>query len=387
MPAENQAHSARVTNATEPVSVSARTTAIVVGGSLTGLAAAIALGHSGVAVTVLERSTRLMTEFGAGLGIDLDLLGSLVPAQVATLPVVGPGRLSTSWLSLYQLLRSTAQASPLVAYRQAARVIEVSDAAGQATATLDSGETLQADLIIGADGYRSLVRRFVDPGHPDAEYAGNLLWRGVLDEHDVPPHAVHETLDAGLAVHRSHGRYLVTYPLPDLQGRTGRGRRRLNWGWYWRSPADRFPWSTDAPPRTIRVDELDHSIADAVARAAAIWPEPWPELISFTARRRRMFATPIFDYRPRRLVNGHLMILGDAAHVTSPMAGAGLANGLLDALELGSRITGETVDVRSALAAYERNRLRPAQSLVDYGSAWSARFRTGPTSENLLGRQ
>jgi 2-polyprenyl-6-methoxyphenol hydroxylase-like FAD-dependent oxidoreductase len=202
-----------VTNATEPVSVTARTTAIVVGGSLTGLAAAIALGHCGVAVTVLERSTRLMTEFGAGLGIDLDLLGSLVPAHVATLPVVGPGRLSTSWLSLYQLLRSTAQASPLVTYRQAARVIEVSDAAGQATATLDSGETLQADLIVGADGYRSLVRRFVDPGHPDAEYAGNLLWRGVLDEHDVPPHAVHETLDAGLAVHRSHGLYLVTYRL------------------------------------------------------------------------------------------------------------------------------------------------------------------------------
>lgn len=51
--------------------------------------------------------------------------------------------------------------------------------------TADGGE-YSADLVIGADGARSTVRAAVDPGFPDAHYAGVLLWRGLVDEQAMP---------------------------------------------------------------------------------------------------------------------------------------------------------------------------------------------------------
>ena len=49
---------------------------------------------------------------------------------------------------------------------------------------IDDGteDAVDADLVIGADGARSTVRATVDPEHPDARYAGVLLWRTLVDE-------------------------------------------------------------------------------------------------------------------------------------------------------------------------------------------------------------
>jgi 2-polyprenyl-6-methoxyphenol hydroxylase-like FAD-dependent oxidoreductase len=43
--------------------------------------------------------------------------------------------------------------------------------------------------VVGADGYRSMVRRTVAPDQPDATFAGYMLWRGLTDEADLPPQA------------------------------------------------------------------------------------------------------------------------------------------------------------------------------------------------------
>jgi 2-polyprenyl-6-methoxyphenol hydroxylase-like FAD-dependent oxidoreductase len=44
------------------------------------------------------------------------------------------------------------------------------------------GRHFDYELVIGADGARSTVRRWVAPEHPDAVYAGFLLWRAMVAE-------------------------------------------------------------------------------------------------------------------------------------------------------------------------------------------------------------
>ena len=56
-----------------------------------------------------------------------------------------------------------------------------------ATVRTAQGDTFAADLVVGADGARSTVRAAVDPDHPDARYAGVLLWRSLVDEQALPP--------------------------------------------------------------------------------------------------------------------------------------------------------------------------------------------------------
>nr|WTB28910.1 hypothetical protein OG781_04665 [Streptomyces sp. NBC_00830] len=103
---------------------SERLSVVVVGGSLVGLAAAVALGGVGLRVEVFERSTGLLEEHGAGLGVDLELLGQLVGDKVAELPTIdSPGRATNSWRGLYELLREQAIATPGVTYHEGVAVL------------------------------------------------------------------------------------------------------------------------------------------------------------------------------------------------------------------------------------------------------------------------
>ncbi len=93
------------------------------------------------------------------------------------------------------------------------------------------GTRYEAEVVIGADGARSTVRRSVTPEHAEALYAGFLLWRAMVPESALPA----EILPAGDEPSREHyfGAYrLVTYPVPGTDGQATRGRRRLNMVWY-----------------------------------------------------------------------------------------------------------------------------------------------------------
>lgn len=66
-------------------------------------------------------------------------------------------------------------------------------------------------------------------------------------------------------------------------------------------------------------------------------------------------------------------LVGDAAHAVTPMTGAGLHNGLLDALALGEAVGHHGVSPR-ALAAYEAERLAPNRQLVAMGQRMSRSY-------------
>ncbi|MDQ1525494.1 MAG: hypothetical protein QOG18_107 [Microbacteriaceae bacterium] len=368
-----------------------RLSVVVVGGSLVGLAAAIALGRAGHRVKVVERSAELLTEQGSGLGVDLGLLSWLVGERaVSELPAIrSGGRVSASWSGVYQLLRDQAGTTPGVTRHDGVTVQRVSSSGSTArdgavvveTAGLGS---LRADVVVGADGYRSLVRRHVAEDKPESEYAGYWLWRGVLDEADIlddsllGKRAVARALDRGLGVFTDSGGYLVTYPMPGKSGSIDPGRRRLSWNWYWSASDGEPPWQAGSRPRTILASELDPTAAARVAAAADVLPYPWPRLIELTTQRRGLFTNAIYEYLPHRLVGERAVIIGDAAHVATPMTGAGLITGFEDVIALTEELgAADATAVPDALRRYEQRRLGPARELVGYSMSWSSRFRSG----------
>jgi 2-polyprenyl-6-methoxyphenol hydroxylase-like FAD-dependent oxidoreductase len=369
--------------------IMARLSVVVVGGSLVGLATAVSLGRAGAHVDVVERSTQLLREHGAGLGVDLRLLRAVLGDRAApSLPVIAePGRVSANWRDVYGTLRTHAERTRGVTIHDGVTVSAIATTPEHVVVDFADGGSMTADAVVGADGYRSIVRQQVDPARPDASYAGYLLWRGVLDEGDITSdpglggRAVAIALDRGIQVFTDAGRYLVTYPVPGLDGGTGTGRRRLSWGWYWSAPAGDPPWS--GRPRTILSDEVDPNDAARVARAADVWPFPWPRLMDLTVRRRQLFANAIYEYLPDKLATDRAVIVGDAAHVVTPMTGAGLVTGFRDVLALTGELgrADSPADIPAALRRYERIRLRPARDLAQRSMLWSARFRSAVPQE------
>jgi 2-polyprenyl-6-methoxyphenol hydroxylase-like FAD-dependent oxidoreductase len=78
---------------------------------------------------------------------------------------------------------------------------------------------------------------------------------------------------------------------------------------------------------------------------------------------------------PRRLASGRLAIVGNAAHVPTPMTGSGFAASVADASALVRALDGvDTADVPAALEDYEGERLRAARDLVLSGQSFSRNF-------------
>jgi 2-polyprenyl-6-methoxyphenol hydroxylase-like FAD-dependent oxidoreductase len=232
--------------------------------------------------------------------------------------------------------------------------------------------------VIGADGYRSIVRGSVAPEHPDATFAGYVIWLGVLDESAVP------------AARNTHGgaflggadEYLFGYQLPGSDGGSMvPGSRQIGWAWYDGSRNDLLHDTGSVVGNVVQ-----HSLTSADIPAAtygqladearARWPSPWSDAISACAARRSITGTPIAEYVPDKLVNGRLALVGDAAHVQTPMTGQGFSSALEDAEALAEFIAAglRRSAVTKTLPDYERKRLASVRSMVRSGQQFSRSF-------------
>ncbi|SCL46508.1 FAD-dependent monooxygenase [Micromonospora chersina] len=340
--------------------------AIVVGAGIGGLAAALALHRRRWRVTVLERAAE-PRELGAGLTLmanalrGLDALGVGDAVRRHGAPDT-PGGLRTSdgrWLSriegaeleralgtaalgihrtaLHRLLRAALPTSTLVT---GAEVVDV-DADLPAVTYRRGGApaTLRGDLVVGADGLRSVVRRRLWPDLPAPAYSGSTAWRA----------AIRWTAPAPMAVTWGPGREFGTVPLGDG-------------GLYWYA-------AETAPQGGREPDELA-----AVRARFGGWHEPIPALLAATppeaVLRTDLFhlATPLPSY-----VRGRVALLGDAAHAMTPHLGQGAGQAIEDAVVLGAACAGGPADLAGALAAYDRQR-RPRSQAVARASARAARF-------------
>ncbi len=351
---------------------------VIVGAGLGGLAAALALLRQGFEVTVLEQAP-VLGEVGAGVQLSanatrvLHLLG--LSDAVAEFGVEPTGKiirhwstgrtwevadLATSSRNKYghpfaffhradlhtALLRGVQHLAPS-AIRLNSRCESVEQNGDRATVLLQNGDRIEGDLVVGADGVHSRVRRPI-AGPDQARFSGLYAWRGVIAAHKLPEH-----LRALVGVNWvGPGRHVVQYPL--------RGGELVNFvgivegqGWQQES------WTQQGTMADcLRDFEGWHEDVQAMIRSVDTHFK-W----AFMARE------PLQQWS-----NGRITLLGDAAHPTLPFLAQGAAMAMEDGYVLARALAGHRRDLCRALAAYEAARVQRTSAIVRDSNDNTARF-------------
>jgi 2-polyprenyl-6-methoxyphenol hydroxylase-like FAD-dependent oxidoreductase len=348
----------------------------IVGGSIAGCAAAIALTRAGCDVTVYERSRSALRNRGFGIGIPEDLHGDLVSAGYldADNPscryhervwfirdtVIGSGRMLASqplpiccmnWADMWRALRARI---PDSAYHTGVTVTRIQHGRDQPGLTLSGGRSERFDLIVGADGYRSIVRSAVAPGAA-LRLSGYALWRGTCVIDLIPPSAarVVEKSVVTIAYPGGHG---VAYLIPDCS----RGDRLLNWAVYVHPP------TRLETPELIPSGAVDDSLLGALDNVLSThFPPVWADAIRCTSR-RGVSVQPIYDLTTPAYVSSRLALIGDAGAVARPHTASGATTALLDALAL-ERWCRTSSNWDEALDGYDGERCRAGNAQTALG--------------------
>ncbi len=344
---------------------------LIVGGSLGGLMAANLLHRAGHDVTVLERSSRSLQGRGAGIvthdglrqtlrdcGAVVDRTLGVPVASRVVLSADGSAecrweypQILTSWGRLYTLLRA---ALPENRHRLGAAVTRAQQDERGVTLSLADGSSLQADLVVAADGVRSTLRQQLVP-EVQPQYAGYVAWRGVCDEVALSRRTL-STLFPHFGFGLPEGEQMLGYPVAGADDSIEVGQRRWNFVWYRPAAAgsELQALMTDADgthhPDGIAPQQVSWRQIAAVREAARRLLAPqFAEIVEKTAV---PFLQPIVDFLPPPLAHGRIALLGDAACVARPHVGMGVAKAGDDATALLKAITalGATP---AALARYD----------------------------------
>lgn len=219
------------------------------------------------------------------------------------------------------------------------QVVAIADDGASVTVTFADGETDTADMVIGADGARSLTRAYVQPeGAPEIvrEYSGYTNFNGL-----VPVNPAIGAADAW-TTYVGDGKRAAVMPVAG----------------------DRFYFWFDVPqPDGIPYDPA-HGTAP-LQQAFAGWAPGVQALIGAIDPAASLNRVEIWDITPfSTWAKGRVAILGDAAHNTAPDIGQGACSALEDAFALGIAFATNTVGIEDTLRRYEAIRVERAGELV-----------------------
>jgi salicylate hydroxylase len=334
----------------------------IVGGGISGLAAAKALIHRGFHVNVYEQSN-MLKEVGAGVFIypnslrQLERMGlseamSRVGARVGSgseycrMDGTVVGKILTTdsngWNGMYgmhraDLLQVLADALPSNIIHTGHKCIEFKQNNDGAILQFENGNEVRADLVIAADGINSVLQKYVvEPSAP--EYAGFRAYRGVIPFEKMPGWRSESHL-----VWMGDGKHFMVFPL--------RSGSLLNYVGF--------------VPTNSQTAESWSALGDRDELAASF--EGWdPRVTDLLNKVESCFWWGLYDRKPlNKWVNGRLALLGDAAHPMLPHLGQGANQGIEDGIALAVLLQklspNEPVEV--ALHRYEALR-RPRTSMI-----------------------
>jgi len=351
-----------------------RTRVLIVGAGPVGMAAAIELGHRGIACLLIERNDRVgyaprakttnvrtrehfrrwgiadALKAASPLGVDYPsnvvfctrLSGSELTRFENAL-YCAPGRNPfysehSQWIPQYtveEVMRAHIQSLPGVDMRfnTVLKTISQDEQCVQADAVdLASGKayTIHADYLIGADGARSLVREAIGAkleGSYGLSRNYNVVFRapGLAEAHQLGPAIMY---------------WQVNGDAPSLIGPMDRGDK-----WFFM-------------PTSVKADyKLDLADAPALIRQATGIDLPYEVLSSDEWVASRFLSN---SYRDRRV-----FLAGDACHLHPPFGGYGMNMGVADGVDLGWKLAAVLKGWGGAqlLDSYELER-RPVHGLV-----------------------
>ncbi len=351
------------------------TKTIIAGGSLGGLMTGIVLKASGMDVDIYERSPRVLDDRGAGIVMQAETetflteYGGLKPEQTGVwlkyrqyLSREGTPdsyqempQLMTSWGLIYRALRG---AFPNELYHEGRTLSGLSQSQDGVIAHFDEGNSAQGDILVGADGSRSFVRQHLMP-EVKPHYAGYVAWRGVVLE-STASRLLSETFIDHFTFQLMEHSHILCYLIPGAEGETEPGRRRLNWVWYWNVPENEL-----SKLMTGR-DGKEHDFSLAPGQVRNEWLEKQnaiaekvfcPQFLELWHATEAPFLQPILDLAVPRMVQGRVILLGDAAFIPRPHTAASTAKAGANALALGQALRRYPEDIDAALKEWEPDQL------------------------------
>lgn len=357
---------------------------LIIGGGVAGAACAIACRKAGLRAELCEAYGHGADEVGAWLtvaanGIDALRTIDLAPARLGGFDTPrmmlhlhdgkllaafdmgrGPGGVvarSMKRAELYVTLRDEAVRRGTVIHYGKRLVDAVRRPDGSVCATFEDGTPISADVLVGADGIHSAVRQIIDPNAPRARYVGLLSTGGYATGVQVPGEPGTMQMFFG---RRCFFAYVVT---------------PWNQVWWFANPTQareldaselRATSSGEWRRRLLELFRGEHFPAEELIHATAEIPPAWP--------------TYDFPHVPVWHRDG-MVIIGDAAHATSPAAGQGASMAIEDGVML-ARMLRDVPALDQALAEYEQQRRARVERVVAVGK----RNGDGKTPSRFLAR-
>jgi 2-polyprenyl-6-methoxyphenol hydroxylase-like FAD-dependent oxidoreductase len=374
--------------------------ALIIGGSMSGLLAGIMLSRRGWDVDIFERVANELAGRGAGivaqaeliarlkgLGLDTRDLGVAMTTRKildragrTTLTLECP-QVLTAWERVYRVLRD---AFAPARYHRGTGLRGFQQSGEGVVAHLSDGRTVEADVLIGADGLRSTVRQQCAPDVVPL-YAGYVAWRALLAESAIPVE-IHRELFMDMTFCLPPGEQCLGYPVAGPDNELRPGVRRYNVVWY--RPADEaaelpalltdktgVAHSISIPPPLIRAEPIA-AMRDAAGRLLA------PQFRKIVALIDEPILQPIYDLESPQLAFGRVAIIGDAAFVARPHVAAGVSKAADDAAALAAAL--DDGDVAAALRRFEAARLPGNRKIIERARHLGAYLQATQTAEERV---
>ncbi|WP_459617511.1 flavin-dependent oxidoreductase [Bordetella sp. 2513F-2] len=357
----------------------------IAGAGIGGLALALMLHQRGIACRVYE-SAQALRPLGVGINLlphavnELDQIGLLEPLAAMGVATSALHYYNKFGQPIWQEPRGLAAGYPVPQFSVhrgefqmlLARMVrerlgddalvtgmaleEAGPPGGEAVAHLRSRadgtlHTVRSDVLVGADGIHSALRRQWHPAGDEPRFSGRMLWRAVTE---APPYLDGSTMF--MAGHQDQK--FVCYPISESVRR--QGRSLINWIAELAVPGAHLP-ATDWNRR------VDKSV---FAHRFAGWRWDWIDVPAIIDGAQAIYEFPLVDRDPLpRWTRGRMTLLGDAAHPMYPIGSNGSAQAILDArcladcLQQAVRSRGPRA-VETALLEYEAERLPRTAGIV-----------------------
>eukprot|EP00978_Attheya_sp_CCMP212_P007819 scaffold18163_cov55-Attheya_sp.AAC.4 len=335
----------------------------IVGASLGGLSAANVLHRLGAKVDVFESFPAGFAKRGGALGsVDTELLREIIgggreSAKIKSIRGHGhfygdlwqylydglpPERVHFGYDLMEILNVESKDATP------PQLVFAPPNDSGKDNGNDNDFSTVKFDLVIGADGGRSTVRPYVTDETP--KYAGYTVWRGFCPMEGIEgPPSGRENVNG------------VQYETLGFPVRGFDNTIMWNCGVYMAMPEEMVE-------RPVK----NRQVAASAMKTVPDWFVPftrecfgesagkfWDECV----RKGKVSPHAVWEMSADRVVNGRVVLLGDAAHMASPRTGAGAYTAMVDAVVLG-RAFAQAADVEAALRIYNDDTVMRGKKLI-----------------------